>query len=235
MPASRGVHAGRRHVLAQPVDHKQAKANRIRRRSSGTWKIVQLLDHGPSGLRAWAFVPPGPRFSSPSWPRFPSPSWRGFRPLRGRGFDLAAGRSTACAPSRWRILDGERDLSSPPASSLMGPLCGRCGRSSACGRSCPRVRPRTADLHDVVLDAGRIDEPALRQTALIGICRLEPHRDTATRAFSPLVALAGRSALTAGRARQALRVPVARGGRRFPRRIASPSHLHEVADLKIMP
>src|SRR5947207_10041623 len=152
-----------------------ASVNRIRRRSSGTWKMVRSFS---SMIRSG---------------------------LRVRGDHFAAGRFDGLArgAARGVHLDGERHLEVATREQLDGTLPAHetlrleprrvDGRARGCAREPPH-------LHDVVFHARRVREPALREAALDRhLATFEPHRDSAARAgLLALVALAGRTTLAAG-------------------------------------
>src|SRR5258706_6505572 len=152
-----------------------ASVNRMRRRSSGTWKMVRSFS---------SMVRSG---------------------LRVRGDHLATGRSGGLARcfTRGIHLHGERQLEVATREQLDGTLAAHQTLRPEPGRVDGGARGRgreLAELHDVVFHARRVHEPALRQAALNRhLAAFEPHRDLASGAgLVSLVTTAGRATQTGG-------------------------------------
>src|ERR1043166_1271458 len=152
-----------------------ASVNRMRRRSSGTWKMVRSFS---SMIRSG---------------------------LRVRGDHFAAGGLDGLArgTARGVHLDGDRHLEVATREQLDGTVPAHEALRLEPRRVDGRTRAGRCEpphLHDVVFHAPRVREPALREAALDRhLAALEPHRDAAARAgLLALVALAGRTPLAAG-------------------------------------
>src|ERR1044072_5682107 len=134
-----------------------ASVKRMRRRSSGTWKMVRSFS---SMIRSG---------------------------LRVRDDHFAAGRLDGLARGTTRgvHLDGDRDLEVATGEQLDGALAAHeAARLEPRRGDGPGGRARDPPLlHAVVFHAGRVRDPALREAALDRhLAAFEPHRDPAARA-----------------------------------------------------